>query len=136
MKEELLTKMREELEIEKQKLANYNKRIKRIRELENDGNVQEFLKLTNLEYESLPIKRISSDRLIEEVFYHHLHKIDEKDTNGIYVYLCTYKYTDKIDIVHSSHDTNVSYDSPVADYRVYQNIEEWSYKQIPISKFE
>lgn len=58
MKEELLTKMKEELEIEKQKLANYNKRIKRIRELENDGNVQEFLKLTNLEYESLPIKRI------------------------------------------------------------------------------
>lgn len=50
--------------------------------------------------------------------------------------MCTYKYTDKIDIVHSSHDTNVSYDSPVADYRVYQNIEEWSSKQIPISKCE
>ena len=48
MTEELLTKMKEELEIEKQKLANYNRRIKRIRELENDGNVQEFLKLTNL----------------------------------------------------------------------------------------
>ena len=79
MTEELLTKMKEELEIEKQKLANYNRRIKRIRELENDGNVQEFLKLTNLEYESLLIKRISSNRLIEEVFYHHLHEIDEKD---------------------------------------------------------
>lgn len=136
MTEELLTKMKEELEIEKQKLANYNRRIRRIRELENDGNVQEFLKLTNLEYESLLIKRISSDSLIEEVFYHHLHEIEEKDTNGIYVYLGTYKYTDEIDIVHSSHDISVSYYSPVADYRVYQNIEEWSSKQIPISKCE
>ena len=48
MKEELIIKMRDELEIEKQKLDDYNRRIKRIRELENDGNVQEFLKLTNL----------------------------------------------------------------------------------------
>ena len=60
MKEELLTKMREELEIEKQKLADYNRKIKRIRELENDVNVQEFLKLTNLQYGSLPLKRVSS----------------------------------------------------------------------------
>ena len=51
-------------------------------------------------------------------------------------YLGTYKYTDEIDIIHSSHDISVSYDSPVADYRVYQNIEEWSSKQIPISKCE
>lgn len=60
MKEELLTKMREELEFEKQKLADYNRKIKRIRELENDVNVQEFLKLTNLQYGSLPLKRVSS----------------------------------------------------------------------------
>ena len=32
MTEELLTKMKEELEIEKQKLVNYNRRINRIRE--------------------------------------------------------------------------------------------------------
>ena len=43
MTEELLTKMKEELEIEKQKLANYNRRIKRIRELENDVNVQKSI---------------------------------------------------------------------------------------------
>ena len=136
MTEELLTKMKEELEFEKQKLSDYNGKVKRIRELENDVNVQEFLKLTNLEYESLPLKRVSRESLIESIFYQHLHEIDEKDTNGIYVYLGTYKYTDEIDIVHSPHDIMVPYDSPVADYRVYQNIEEYSYKQIPISKCE
>lgn len=136
MTEELLTKMKEELEIERQKLADYNRKVKRLRELENDVNVQEFLKLTNLEYESLSLKRVSSESLIESVFYHHLHEIDEKDTNGIYVYLGTYKYTDEIDIVHSPHDIRVPYDSPVADYRVYQNIEECSSKQIPILKCE
>ena len=125
MKEELLTKMREELEIEKQKLANYNRKIKRIRELENDVNVQEFLKLTNLQYGSLPLKRVSSESLIESIFYQHLHEMDEKDSNGIYVYLGTYKYTDEIDIVHSPHDIRVPYDSTVSDYRVYQNIEEF-----------
>lgn len=136
MKEELLTKMKEELEFEKQKFADYNRKIKRIRELENDVNVQEFLKLTNLVYESLPLKRVSSESLIESIFYKHLHEIDEKDSNGIYVYLGTYKYTDEIDIVHSPYDISVPYDSTVADYRVYQNIEEWSSKQIPISKCE
>lgn len=136
MKEELLTKMKEELEFEKQQLADYNRRIKRIRELQKDVNVQEFLELVNLEYESLPLKRVSRESLIESIFYQHLHEIDEKDTNGIYVYLGTYKYTDEIDIVHLPHDLRVSYDSPVADYRVYQNIEEWSSKQIPILKCE
>ena len=136
MKEELLTKMKEELGFEKQKLADYNRKIKRIRELENDVNVQEFLKLTNLEYESLPLKRVSRENLIESIFYQHLHEIDEKDSNGIYVYLGTYKYTDEIDIVHSPHDISVHYDSPVADYRVYLNIEEWYSKQIPILRCE
>lgn len=136
MTEELLTKMKEELEIEKQKLVDYNRRINRIRELENDENVQEFLNITNLEYKALPLKRVSSESLIEKIFFSHLHEIDEKDTNGIYVYLGTYKYTDEIDIVHSPHDIMVPYDSPIADYRVYQNIEEWSSKQISILKCE
>ena len=118
------------------KFANYNRKIKIIRELENDVNVQEFLKLTNLQYGSLPLKRVSSESLIESIFYQHLHEIDEKDSNGIYVYLGTYKYTDEIDIVHSPHDIRVPYDSPVADYRVYQNIEECFSKQIPILRCE
>lgn len=134
MKEELLTKIKEELQSEKQKLIDYNNNIKRIRELQNDANVQEFLNLTNLSYERMSLKKVPSEDLIELIFSSHLYEIDERDSNGIYVYLGTYQYTDEVDIVHAAHDISVPYDSPVADYRVYHNIEQLCSEMIPISE--
>lgn len=136
MKEELLVKIREDLEIEKERLKEYNDKIKRIKELMKDDKVKEFLKLISLDYKVGNTKKMVTDDIIASIYSQYLYLIKESDTNGLYVYLGTYAYNDEIDIVHGSRDYRVSYDSPKADYRLYQNIELWGSEQILIRKCE
>lgn len=132
MKEELLIKIKEDLEKEKKKLGEEIEKNKRIKELMNEKNIKEFLDLTGLKYEVGSTKRKATNDIIESMYYKYLYQIGEDETNGLYVYMGTYRYTDEIDIVHGSHDIRVLYDSIDADYRLYRNIEKTSSEQVLI----
>ena len=132
MKEELLIKIKDDLEKEKEKLREEIEKNKRIKELMNDKNIKEFLDLTGLKYEVKSTKRKATNDIIESMYYRYLYQIGEDETNGLYVYMGTYRYTDEIDIVHGAHDIRVPYDSIDANYRVYRNIEKTSSEQVLI----
>lgn len=134
MKEELLVKIREELEKEKKKQEENNNKSKRIKELLKDEKVKEFLELTCITYEIGRTKKMLTDDIIASIYSKYLYLIKENETNGLYVYLGTYKYSDEIDIVHGGRDYRVAYDSLDADYRVYQNLELWSSNHVLINK--
>ena len=134
MKEELLIKIREELESEKKKQEEINNKNKRIKELLKDKNVKEFLGLTGLDYEAGSTKKMITDDIIASIYSKYIYLIREGDTNGLYVYLGTYKYSDEVDIVHGGRDYRVPYDSPHADYRVYKNLELWDSEHVLINR--
>lgn len=136
MKEELLIKIREELESEKKRQEENNNKNKRIKELLKDEKVKEFLGLTGLNYEIGSTKKKVTDDIIASIYSKYLYLIKESETNGLYVYLGTYKYNDEIDIVHGGRDYRVPYDSIKADYRVYQNVELWGSVHVLINKCE
>lgn len=99
----------------------------------------EYLELRRLfEKESNRKIIIKSDRIIlDDVFCSYVYKI--KDTNSIYVCLGTFKIDNICDIEHGPSDYRVDRDDPRAEYRIYKNIENNDYKQIPIKlcdKFE
>lgn len=134
MKQELLLFLKEELQSIKHENEEINKRIKRIKELQKDPNIIEYLKLINLVDNDLKQIKISDKEIILTYYHHYLNKIKKEDTNNIYVYLGTYKINEEIDIVHGSSDFRVNYDSPSADYRIYKNIEYPYGETVPINK--
>ena len=134
MKEELHLKIREALEEEKRKQEENNNKNRRIKELLKNENVKEFLELTEINYEYKSSKKMITDDIIAAIYSKYLYLIKESDTNGLYVYLGTYSYNDEVDIVHGSRDYRVPYDSPKADYRLYQNIELWGSEHILINR--
>lgn len=134
MKEELLIKIRKDLEEEKRKLSEYNYKNKRIKELMKEKEVKEFLALIDLTYQVGSTKKMVTDDIIASMYYKYLYQIKDEDTNEIYVYMGTYKYSEEMDIVHGSRDIRVQYDSIDADYRVYRNIEKSSSEQILINR--
>lgn len=136
MKEALLIKIREDLEKEKRKISEYNEKNRRIKELMKNKDVNKFLTLTGLTYQVGNTKKMVTDDIISSIYYKYLYQIGDDETNEIYVYMGTYKYSDEIDIVHGSSDIRVSYDSPNASYRLYRNIEKSSSEQIRINNCE
>lgn len=79
-----------------------------------------------MELEKSNLKQIrSSDEQIILSFYHnYIYKIQKGETNGIYVYLGTYKYNHEIDFYNCGRDHRVEYNSKKADYRIYKDIEQ------------
>jgi len=134
MREELLIKIREDLENEKKRLKEYNDKVKRIKELMKDESVKEFLDLTCIDYKIGNTKKMVTNDIIASIYSSYVYRIRENETNGLYVYLGTYRYNDEIDIVHGSYDKRVSYDSIDANYRLYRNIEKSSSEQILINR--
>jgi len=102
--------------------------------LEKNPEVKEYLGLRDIKLDNSKLIVMRDAKLIDKIYYHYLYKIKEEETNGIYVYLGTYRYSDYCDIVHSSSDERVDDDSPCANYRLYQDIEQYYGVEIPISK--
>lgn len=124
MKEELLIFLREELERIKVENTKYNEKVKRIKELEKDPKIREYINLLEIEKSNLKQIKLSDKQIILSFYHNYIYKIQKQETNGIYVYLGTYKYNHEIDIVHGSSDNRVEYNSKKADYRIYKNIEQ------------
>lgn len=136
MKAELLTILKQELQSRKIENRKHNTKIKRIKELEKDPNVREYINLIKILEDDLNLINISDKKLILSYYPFYLSEIGKDDTNKIYVYLGTFEYNNEIDIVHGSRDFRVKEDSEDADYKVYRNIESDYSIDIPIEKCE
>ena len=122
MREELLRQLKKELEDRKKENTLYNEKVKKIRELQRDSKVNEYLQLTGLISPELKQLKISDEKLILSFYRQYLSEIKEGETNGIFVYMGTYQNSNEIDIIHGSHDLRVDYHSSDADYREYREI--------------
>lgn len=137
MKKELLKEIREEVLNIKKANEERNKRRNRIRELENDESVKEYIKLRGIEpLTDFKESTIDDKTIASEIYYRYVHRIDKKDTNGIFVYLGTYRESYESDIVHCNGDIKVGYNNPDAEYRLYQDLEQNSVITVPIKDCE
>ncbi len=133
MTEELLKQLRDEVTIKKTNNEKQNTKVQRIKELEDDPNVREYIYLIGLSKFNTLFNYEDDDQIVSSIYNKYIYLIQEDETNGIYVYLGTFRYSDEIDIVHSSCDIRVKYDDKRADYRLYKNIEQVFAKKININ---
>lgn len=70
-------------------------------------------------------EKVKKEALSSYFIEHFIYNIKQNETNKIYVYLGTYKYTDEIDIVHSAVDERKKYNDPKANYRMYRDLEQY-----------
>lgn len=108
-------------------------------ELENTKEVKEYLSINERLNQKHELMSIDPNDITLEIYRKYLYQIQENETNGIFVYLGTYRINDEIDIVHPTRDYRVDYNSTDADYRLYGDIECSDNKIVPIkycSQFE
>lgn len=132
MKEDILNQIRNELNIKKEINERYNNKLKRIKELEKDNNVKEYISLVGLSNCNKEFINDSDDEIINYIYTKYIYKIDENSTNKIYVYLGTFKYSNEFDVVHSYSDIRTDDNDKKANYRLYQDIELDFIKQVNI----
>ena len=123
MKEDTLTQIKNEVEITKLNIEKNNEMVKKIKELEKNRYVRDYLSLVGLSNTKQKFITDTDDEIISQIYDKYIHRIDERDTNGIYIYLGTFRYSSTADIV-SLGDDRVSYDDDRADYRLYQDLEQ------------
>jgi len=137
MTEEILTKIKEEATKEISTLGEYNKYAKRRNEL---AEIEEIKKSLGLPYNRdmyLPPKTEKS--IILSTYKKYLSHIEEKDTNGIYIYIGTFMPSGVSEEEFEEGfplDTQVDMNDPRATHRIYWNLEGiWS-KSINIEDCE
>ena len=101
MKEDTLTQIKNEVEITKLNIEKNNTMLKRIKELEKNRYVREYLNLVGLSNTKQKFITDTDDEIISQIF----------------------RYSSTADIV-SLGDDRVSYDDDRADYRLYQDLEQ------------
>ncbi len=137
MKKELLKEIREEVLNIKKANEERNKRRNRIRELETNESVKEYIKLRGIDTLADFTESTTDERtLASEIYYRYIYRIDKEDTNGIYVYLGTYRESYESDIVHCNGDIKIGYNNPNAEYRLYQDLEQHNVITVPIKDCE
>lgn len=124
MTEELLIKIRKESEEQIKGLEKYNKYARLRNRLAEEEEVKASLGLPYTRDMYLPEK--TEEQIIMEIYKKYERFIDEKDTNGIYVYYSTYMPSDYTfeDIMQGApYQIEVSYNHPDATHRYYYNLE-------------
>ncbi len=95
MKEKILIEMREELKSAKRDNEQYNRDAARLKELKKDEKVQEYLKLvSHYGKDDIEAHQFDEKDTIDTIYHYAMRKIHKESTNGIYVYLGTYRYID------------------------------------------
>lgn len=114
MTEDILKKIRREYFTKKHEMKNFEEKLERLKTLENNPNVREYLDL--LGYVSLIDDNqsgiLTDDGILYSTYRKYIYK--SKYTNNIYVYIGAFKRTSDGDILTS----NTSF-----DYKLYQDVE-------------
>lgn len=132
MKKETLDEIKSSIVSKRHEIGDFNKKVKRIKELEKNKIVKEYLSLTGIEPKKIEKIKKSQKSIVLSVSKSYLEQIKPEDTFGIYIYMGTYSYNTQFSSVKLAE--RVSYDSPYADYRVYWNIEQPDSIAVPINK--
>ena len=139
MREEVLQQLREEYNKKKQEVKIFNENVDRIRQLQQDPNVMEYMSLIN-SIGGIPRNLVFDEvQTVRGILNRLYYTTKEEDTNKIYVCLGTYHSHENKSDVYSICDDLVDYNSPDAHFRLYQDIEKSTYECIPIKeckKFE
>ena len=85
MKEDTLTQIKNEVEITKLNIEKNNEMVKKIKELEKNRYVREYLSLVGLSNTKQKFITDTDDEIISQIYDKYIHRIDERDTNGIYI---------------------------------------------------
>lgn len=136
MKEELLHKIKSEFSQQKDMFDKHDSKIIGINELLEVSKLEECISFNNQAKENKKQINLSIEDIILKIYYKYLHMIQADETNSIFVYLGTYQYNYDIDVVHSSNDIRVEYNSNNACYREFQDIEQPFPICVPIDKCE
>lgn len=121
MREEVLDRMKIEIKKKEEELIEYNERLSKIKQLENDPRVIEYLSL---------IKYIENFKLENgqnkdtPFYFEYLKDIKRDETNKIFVYIGTYSYISNYDSKIGKMTDLVLYNSSDADYRKYWDLEQ------------
>lgn len=129
MTEELLMKIRDESQKEIDMMNKYNEYADRRNEL---ANIEEIKRMFGLPYNrDMALPRKSEKGIIMATYDKYISYINEKDTNGIYVYMGSYKQSDyTIEEIEDGYpfEVEVDYNDPMATSRRYWNLEGvWGY---------
>ena len=127
MREDILNKLKIELnEIKKYNQIN-NEIIKKIKNLEYNPLIKEYLKLINKNINNEEINNEKDEDIIKRIYKKYLFYINKDETNKIFVYLGTYRYFDCY-----IKEQRVDYNYKRADYRIYCDIEQLNHLYLPI----
>lgn len=134
MEDDILKKIKEEYQLGIQRQIEYKNIQKRLKELEKEDLVKEYLSLLEISQSSSfnKLLNIKNRDLMDSIAHRYLYKI--KETNGVYVYAGTFCYSNEWDIMHSWSDIRLNYYDDRAQYRLYQDIEQSDGLVVPISK--
>ena len=80
MKEDTLTQIKNEVEITKLNIEKNNTMLKRIKELEKNRYVREYLNLVGLSNTKQKFITDTDDEIISQIYDKYIHRIDERDT--------------------------------------------------------
>ncbi len=117
MKEELLEELKKEFINKKREIERYNANVRRVKELEKDDNVKEFLKRTGLK-ENLSYIRKSDIDIIGGIKDSYIYKNGKNNTNKIYFYYGTF-----VENKDGGIGYQVNYRNKYAKTRLYYDIE-------------
>ena len=122
MNQEILGELREKFKERKVEIKEHNKKVLRVRELMQDEKVREYINLVNdkFNYEYINMNNVD---VIGEIYRPYMAKMREQDRGNVYFYLGTYSFYYHYDVSDGCVDKKVNYDDPLADYRLYWNLE-------------
>ena len=90
MKEKLLQELKEDLKKQKNRLCEYNNKVRRINELLLEDSVKEFISISKFDIKKLEIKEKTEDDIEKETIDNIIYFINNDnngDTNNIYYYI-------------------------------------------------
>lgn len=136
-KEELLELKNEFIKLQDKRNEMINLMIK-IEEQKEKPEVKKYLELIELFQEKTNKLNNFYKKTDDELLSLVLSKTKITPSKEIYVYIGTYKYSNEIDIIHSTSDIKVSRYDTNADYVVYYNLEDRydTRIEIPYSKMK
>lgn len=116
MREDILKQIREDALSKRKETDDFNNKVRRIRELEQDPNVMEYSMLLKSIVGNPRYISLKDDDIYDLSFRNNLGNIKQDETNNIYVYLGPYETNDYFGIKLSEAD-------PKACFKKYWNIE-------------
>ena len=137
MKNDLLLKIREEVDLRLSTLDKDNEYARRRDEIEKEELIKELLGFLSNRSIGPVVK--SEEDVIMEIYNKYAKEIDEVDTHGIYIYDSSYKSLDlSIEMFEEGYplQVEVDFDSPDVTHRYFYNLEGLFVESVNIEDIE